>query len=53
MNVTKTNFRNKMEGKFLMDAMMIFIERDIAVTISADLIIDDFKILEKCQVPFS
>ena len=34
MNVIKTNLRNKMEDEFLSNAMMLFIERDIATTIS-------------------
>ena len=34
MNVIKTNLRNKMEDEFLSNAMMLFIERDIAATIS-------------------
>ena len=34
MNVIKTDLRNKMEEEFLSDAMMLFIERDIAATIS-------------------
>lgn len=46
MNVIKTNIRNKMEDEFLTDTMMLFIEKfesDIAATISANSIIDDFE----------
>ncbi|KAL4610519.1 hypothetical protein ACB092_08G056000 [Castanea dentata] len=53
MNVIKTDLRNKMEDEFLLDAMMLFIERDIAATISTDSIIDDFKDLKRRRVPFS
>ena len=53
MNVIKTDFCNKMEDEFLSDTMMLFIERDIAATISTDSIIDDFEDLTRQQVPFS
>ena len=53
MNVIKTDFRNKMEDEFLSDTMMLFIERDIAATISTDSIIDDFEDLKRRQVPYS
>ena len=53
MNVIKTNLRNKMEDEFLSDTMMLFIERDIAATISMDSIIDDFEDLKRRRVPFS
>ncbi|KAK4602034.1 hypothetical protein RGQ29_011206 [Quercus rubra] len=53
MNVIKTNLRNKMEDEFLSDTMMLFIERDIAATISTDSIIDDFEDLKRRRVPFS
>ena len=53
MNVIKTDFCNKMEDEFLSDTMMLFIERDIAATISTDSIIDDFEDLTRQQVIFS
>ena len=53
MNVIKTDLRNKMEDEFLSDAMMLFIERDIATTIITDSIIDDFEDLKRRLVPFS
>ena len=53
MNVIKTDLRNKMEDEFLSDTMMLFIERDIAATISTDSIIDDFEDLKRRRVPFS
>ena len=42
-----------MEDEFLSDTMMLFIETDIATTISSDSIIDDFEDLKKRQVSFS
>ena len=53
MNVIKTDLRNKMKDEFLLDAMILFIERDIVVIISMDLIIDDFENLKRWRVPFS
>ena len=53
MNVIKTDLRNKMEDEFLSDAKMLFIERNIAATISTDSIIDDFEDLKRRRVPFS
>ena len=47
INIIKTNLRNKMEDEFLSDTMMLFIERDIAATISMDSIIDDFEDLKR------
>ena len=47
MNGIKTDLRNKMKDEFLSDAMKLFIERDIAVTISTDSIIDDFEDLKR------
>ena len=43
MKVVKTNFRNKMENVFLMDSLMLYIEKDIVSTFSLDLIINDFE----------
>ena len=53
MNVIKTDLRNKMEDEFLSDTMMLFIERDIAMTISMDSIIDNFEDLKRWRVRFS
>ena len=53
MNVIKTELRNKMKDEFLLDAMILFIERDIAMTISMDSIIDNFEDLKRWRVRFS
>ena len=47
MNVIKTDLRNKMEDEFLSNTMMLFIEMDIAATISMDSIINDFEDLKR------
>ena len=53
MKVVKTNLRNKMKNDFLMDSLMLYIEKDIASTFSLDSIVDDFEDLKECRVPFS
>ena len=52
MKVVKTNFRNKIENDFLMDSLILYIEKDIASIFSFDSIVDDFEDLKECQVPF-
>ena len=52
MKVVKTNLRKKMENDFLMDSLILYIEKDIVSTFSFDSIIDDFEDLKECQVPF-
>ena len=47
IKVVKTNLRNKMENDFLMDSLMLYIEKDIASTFSLDSIIDDFEDLKE------
>ena len=41
-----------MENDFLMDSLMLYIERDIALTFSLDSIIDDFEDLKERQIHF-
>ena len=45
MNVIKTKLHNKMKYEFFMDAIMLFIERDIILTISTDSILDDLRFI--------
>ena len=52
MKVVKTNFRNKIENDFLMDSLILYIEKDIASTFSFHSVVDDFEDLKECQVPF-
>ena len=53
MKVVKTNLRNKMENDFLTNSLMLYIEKDIALTFSLDSIVDDFEDLKERRVPFS
>ena len=53
MKFVKTNFRNKMENIFLMDSLMLYIEKNIVSTVSLDLIINDFEDFKEHRVPFS
>jgi len=43
MNIVKTRLRNKIEDEFLMDSLIVYIEREVAATINIDSIIDDFR----------
>ncbi|XP_020253916.1 uncharacterized protein LOC109830977 [Asparagus officinalis] len=53
MNIVKTRLRSKMEDAFLSDALMVFIEREIAKSLSIDDIIEDFKNFKERRIPFS
>ena len=53
MKAVKTNLRNKMENDFLMDSLMLYIEKDITSTFSLDSILEDFEDLKECRVPYS
>jgi hypothetical protein len=44
MNIIKTRLRNKIEDEFLTDSLMLYIEKEIAATLSTDSIIDDLEI---------
>ena len=45
MNVIKTKLHNKVKYESFMDAIMLFIERDIILTISTDSILDDLRFI--------
>ena len=49
---TKNCLRNKMEDDFLMDSMILYIEKEIAAKFGTELIIDDFQDLKERRVPF-
>ena len=53
MKAIKTNLQNKMENDFLTDSLMLYIEKDIALTFSLDSITDDFENLKERRVSFS
>lgn len=42
MNTVKTSIRSKMEDDYLTDALMVYIEREFAKSISNERIIEDF-----------
>jgi len=44
MNIVKTKLLNKIEDEFVANSLMVYIEREVAVTISIDLIINIFGI---------
>ncbi|XP_074304399.1 uncharacterized protein LOC141639109 [Silene latifolia] len=52
MKIMKTRLRNKMEDKFLVDSLVIYIEREISKSFSIESIIDDFKSLKDRRVLF-
>ena len=52
MKIAKTRLHNKIEYEFLTDALMLYVEREIAATFSTDSIIDDFQDMKIRKVPF-
>ena len=52
MNIIKNRLRNKMEDDFLMDSMILYIEKEIAAKFGIESIIDDFRDLKEYRVPF-
>ena len=47
MKIVNTRLRNKVGENFLVDSIVIYIERQIAKTNIANEIIDDFKVLKE------
>jgi hypothetical protein len=52
MKIFKNKLRNKMSSDFLADSMSVYIEREIAASISSDTIIDAFKALASRNASF-
>ena len=52
MNIIKNRLHNKMEDDFLMDSMILYIEKEIAAKFGTKSIIDDFRDLKEHRVPF-
>ena len=52
MKLVKTRLHNKMEDEFLRDCLVTYIEKDIAIGISTNAIIDEFDEAPR-QVDFS
>ena len=42
MSINKTRLWSKIEDGFLTDSLVVYIEKEIANTISVDVIVDDF-----------
>ena len=42
MEIIKTTLRNRLEGDFLTNYIILYIEKEIAKNLSVDMIIDDF-----------
>ena len=43
MNIMKTRIHNKIEDEFLIDSLMLYIEKEIATTFNIDSIINGFR----------
>ena len=52
MNIIKNRLHNKMEDDFLMDSIILYIEKEIAAKFGTESIIDDFRDLKERRVPF-
>ncbi|KAM7523984.1 hypothetical protein LguiA_013886 [Lonicera macranthoides] len=52
MSIVKSKLRSKMEDDFLINSLIIFIEREIARNISTESIIDGFRDLKERRVQF-
>lgn len=52
MKIVKTRLRNKMEDEFLIDNLIVYIEREIVENFSSDLILDDFSSLKERRLQF-
>ncbi|KAL0011288.1 hypothetical protein SO802_006396, partial [Lithocarpus litseifolius] len=52
MNIIKNRLRNKMEDDFLMDSMILYIEKEIVAKFGTKSTIDDFRHLKERRVPF-
>ena len=52
MKIVKTRLRNKMEGGFLSDSLLVYIEKEIAKEFSTEAIIEDFRDMKERRVLF-
>jgi hypothetical protein len=53
MKVNKTRLRNKMEDEFLRNCLVLYIEREIAMKVTTESIIDVFSMVKKRAVDFN
>jgi hypothetical protein len=47
MKIVKTRLRNRMEDDFLVNYLIVYIEKEIAVRFTIDMIIDDFYFMKE------
>jgi hypothetical protein len=52
MNIIKTRLHNKIEDEFLTDFLMLYIEKEITVTLCTDSTIDDFRDMQARRIAF-
>ena len=52
INIIKTRLRNKIKDEFLTDSLMLYIEKEIAMTVSTNSIINDFRDMQARRVAF-
>ena len=52
MKIVKIRLRNKMEDEFLLDNLVVYIEREIAENFTIDSILDDFRSLKERRLQF-
>ena len=52
MRIVKTRLRNKIEDEFLTDSLIMYIEREIEKKLSIESIVNEFRDMKECRVPF-
>ena len=52
MKIVKTRMRNKMEDEFLLDNLVVYIEKEITENFTTDSILDDFRSLKELRLQF-
>ena len=52
MKINKTRRRNKMEDEFLRNCLVLYIEREVAMKVTTDSIIDAFNMVNNRAVRF-
>ena len=52
MKINKTRRRNKMEDEFLRNCLVLYIEREVAMKVTIDSIIDAFNMVKNRAVRF-
>jgi hypothetical protein len=52
MKIVKATLQNKIEDEFLVNNLVVYIEREIFKNFNLDLILDDFISLRSCKMQF-